>query len=381
MRNVHRIYRATAWLAGASLAALAAPAFAEDTADKGGLDEIVVTAKKHEQNLQDVPIAISALSAEKVEKLGISDSRDLSGLAPNVTIVQGTTSSAAAVISIRGIPTPASETFGLDKSNGLYVDGVYIARSGASALDVMDVERVEVLRGPQGTLFGRNTTGGAIHFISRKPSDTFHLKADAGYGNFSAWNGKVSVDPGSILGIATSFSYSHRERHGVVDNLMRPDSSQDPGAFKKDAFRIAARAEIGGTGSIQYIFDWSKTDSNPTNFQLTNVADGTVRPAAIVGGLPVVVTQQAPVKQYLAGVTFANLACAALAAPTRVYRTQVCNDINSSSMDKTWGHNLQFQNDFGAFKVKMTTGYRFWNNDSNSDLDGHDGVVPGALPW
>ncbi|MFM2301153.1 MAG: hypothetical protein RLZZ84_889 [Pseudomonadota bacterium] len=359
-------------LIGASMLAIAAPALAQaakDTEDKG-LGEIVVTAQKREQNLQDVPLAISAISADKVEKLGISDSRDLSGMAPNVTITQGTTNSAAAVISIRGIPTPASETFGLDTSNGLYVDGIYIGRSGASALDVMDIERIEVLRGPQGTLFGRNTTGGAIHFISRKPSETMHLKAEGGIGNYGAWSGKASLDPGKILGIATSFSYSHRERNGVVDNILQADKSKDPGARQTDAFRVAARAELGGTGSIQYIFDWSKTTGSPVNFQLTNTADGSIRAPMIVDGQPVVVTQQAAVQQYLARATFANAACAALAAPTRVYREQVCNDITSYSMDKTWGHNVQVENDFGAFKVKSTTGYRFWNNDSTTDLDG-----------
>ncbi|MDP3907407.1 TonB-dependent receptor [Novosphingobium sp.] len=362
---------ATRFLLGASLIAVASPALAQDSeGEDGGLGEIVVTAQKREQNLQDVPIAISALSAEKVEQLGIRDARDLSGLAPNVTIVQGTTSSGAAVISIRGIPTPASETFGLDTANGLYVDGIYIGRSGASALDVMDIERVEVLRGPQGTLFGRNTTGGGIAFISRKPSEELRVRAEAGYGNYGAWSGKLSVDPGRIMGIDTSFSYSHRERNGVVDNILQADKSRDPGARQSDAFRFAARTELGGTGSVQYIFDWAKTDAAPINFQLTNVADGTVRAPLVVGGQPVVVTSGAAVQQYLAGATFAQAECRALATPTRVWQEKVCNDISSTSMDKTWGHNLQVENDFDAFQVKLTAGYRFWNNDSNTDLDG-----------
>ncbi|MEO0030309.1 MAG: hypothetical protein RIS94_67 [Pseudomonadota bacterium] len=359
---------------GASTLVLACPALAQqakpDAAEGTKLDEIVVTAQKREQNLQVVPVAISAINADKVAKLGINDARDLSGLAPNVTIVQGTTSSNAAVISIRGIPTPASETFGLDTANGLYVDGIYIARSGASALDVMDIERVEVLRGPQGTLFGRNTTGGAIAFISRAPSKEFRLKAEAGYGNYAAWNGKITLDPGEIGGIATSFTYSHRERHGIVDNINQPDDAKDPGARKSDAVRAAARADLGATGSIQYIFDWSRTAATPTNFQLTNTADGSYRAPLVVDGEPVVMTQQAPVSQYLAGVTFLDPACAALAAPTRVWRNRVCNDITNTAVDKTWGHNLQIQNDFGPFKVKSTTGLRFWNSDSNADLDG-----------
>lgn len=372
MQRINRSHSVVTLLLGSSLLAIAAPAAAQE-ADAGadsGLEDIVVTAQKREQNLQDVPLAISAISAERVERLGVNDARDLSGLAPNVTITQGTTSGAAAVISIRGIPTPASETFGLDTSNGLYIDGIYIGRSGASGLDVMDIERVEVLRGPQGTLFGRNTTGGAIAFISRAPSSDFRLRGQVGYGNFGAWNARVTLDPGEFAGISTSFSLSHRQRNGFVDNLNQPSDSRDPGARNSDSFRIAARAPIGSTGSIQYIFDWTHLESSPNAFQLTNVANGAVRPAAVVNGQSLVVTQQAPVQQYLAGVTFANPACAALAGPTRTFRDTVCNDILGFSVDKTWGHNLQIENDFDIFSVKLTTGYRFWNNDSNSDLDG-----------
>ena len=357
---------------GVSSLALASQALAQEaaTTSEPGLDEIVVTAQKRAQNLQDVPIAISAISSEKIEQLGVKDSRDLSGLAPNVVITQGTTSNSAAVFSMRGISNGGSESFGVDAANGLYVDGIYIARGGAMGLNVMDIERVEVLRGPQGTLFGRNTTGGAVHFISRSPSSDFRLKAEAGYGNFNAWNGKISIDPGEIAGVSTSFSYSHSERDGVIDNILQPRDSRDPGARKSDALRAAARIELGGTGSIQYIFDWTRIKGTPLPFVLTNVADGTPRPPITVNGQQVVVTQQAPVAQYLAGATFANPECAALAAPSRTYRHEVCNNILSNAVDKTWGHNLQVQNDFGGFKVKSTTGYRFWNSDSVTDLDG-----------
>ncbi|MDE2618624.1 MAG: TonB-dependent receptor [Sphingomonadales bacterium] len=372
MLSFARTATAVRLLAGASALAVAMPALAQEAPQDGAvqLDEIVVSAQKREENLQDVPLSITALSGAKLEKLDVKDARDLSGLAPNVTITQGTTSNNAAIISIRGIPTPGSETFGLDTANGLYVDGVYIARSGGAALDVMDIARVEVLRGPQGTLFGRNTTGGGIAFISRAPSREFRLKADAGYGNYNAWNGRITLDPGEIAGIATSFTYAHRERHGVVDNILQSDRSRDPGGRKSDAVRFAARAELGGTGSIQYIFDWNRTVGAPTNFQLTNVSDGAIRTPVSVGGQSLLLTQPAPVQQYLAAATFLNPACAALAAPTRVWRDTVCNDISSLSTEKTWGNNLQVQNDFGAFKLKSTTGYRFWHDDSNTDLDG-----------
>lgn len=359
------------FLLGASMMAIAVPALADEAADEESkLDEIVVTAQKREQNLQNVPLAISAISSAKVEQLGIRDARDLSGLAPNVTVVQGTTSNAAAVISIRGISSGSVESFGLDTANGLYVDGVFIARSAASALDVSEIERVEVLRGPQGTLFGRNTTGGAIAFVSRAPSKELRVNAQVGYGNYDAWNAKMSVDPGAIGPLATSFSYAHSQRNGVVDNILQPKKSRDPGSRESDSFRVAARVNLGSSGHFQYIFDWSRIKGSPMNFQLTNVADGTLRPNATVNGQAVSVTQQAPVQQYLAGATFLQPGCGALAAPTRVWRKTVCNDVLGYSTDKIWGHNVQLENDFGGFKAKFTGGIRHWRNLPISDIDG-----------
>lgn len=371
--KANKFFQSCAYLLmGSSVIALATPALAQESKDDEGgkLEEIVVTAQKREQNLQVVPLAISAIGAAKLEQLSVKDVRDLTGLAPNVTVVQGTTSNSAAVISMRGITTPASESFGLDTANALYIDGVYIARSATSGLDVSDIERVEVMRGPQGTLFGRNTTGGAIAFISRAPSKELRVKAQAGYGNYNAWNTKLSIDPGDMGGLTTSFSYSHSQRNGVVDNILQPDKSLDPGARKSDSFRAAARLDLGGTGFIQYIFDWSKINGAPVNFQLTNTSDGAVRAPLSVNGQTVVVTQPAPVAQYLAAATFLQAGCAALATPTRVWRDKVCNDITATSMDKIWGHNLQIQNDFDGFKVKFTGGHREWRNLPISDLDG-----------
>lgn len=136
-----------ALLASVSAAFTASPAYGQTSGVS--LDEIVVTAQKREESLQEITLAVSAISADKIESLNIEGAQDISGLAPNVTIVGGTTSLGASVISIRGIPSPATETFGLDTANGFYIDGVYIARSAATGLDVLDVERVEILRGPK----------------------------------------------------------------------------------------------------------------------------------------------------------------------------------------------------------------------------------------
>lgn len=379
--NVTRRPRALAHLLiGTSAAAIAMPALAQEGGEGTGIGEIVVTAQKREQNLQEVPIAISAIGAEKLEQLQVADARDLSGIAPNVTLLPGTSSNSAAVISMRGITTPASESFGLDTSNALYVDGIYIARSGASGLDVIDIERVEVLRGPQGTLFGRNTTGGAIAFISRTPGNEFGVRGEAGYGNFNAWNGRIAVDTGRIADVLkATLSYSHRERDGTVDNLLEPDDSRDPGSRKSDSFRAALRIEPSETGYIQYVFDWTKSTGNPLAFQLTNVADGTPRPPITIGGVAVSPAQPAPVAQYLAAATFLEPQCAPLAVPTRQYRDTICLNSDDLSTDRIWGHNLQAYNDFGEFAVKLTSGYRKWNNlIRGSDFDGI-GTIRGPL--
>lgn len=369
--------------AGASALALATPALAQDTgASEADSGVIVVTAQKREQNLQDVPLAISAIGEEKLQQLQVSDARDLSGLAPNLTITQGTVSGSSAVISIRGITTPASETFGLDTANGVYVDGIYIARSGASGLDVADIARVEVLRGPQGTLFGRNTTGGAISFISREPDKDFGVRGEVGVGNYNSWNAKGSIDSGELFGaLRSTISFAHRQRDGFVDNILEPRDSRDPGARKSDAFRAAFRVDLGGTGYIRYIFDWAKVHSNPYAFQLTNTSNGAARPPLNVDGNLVVQTQQAPVAQYLAAATFLEPGCAALAVPQRAYRDTVCQNHGGRSIDKNWGHNLQISNDFGGFNIKATGGYRSWDSsygDPDSDLDGI-GTIRGPL--
>lgn len=362
-------------LASASALAIAMPAYAQTVE----LDEIIVTAQKRNENLQEVPLAITAISSDKIDQLGITDAEDISGLAPNVTIVGGTTSLNASVIAIRGIPSPATETFGIDTANAFYVDGVYIARSATTGLDALDLERVEVLRGPQGTLFGRNTTGGAINFISKIPTGEFGAKAEIGAGNYGLRSGKISVDTVTILGFDSTLSYSHKEREGTVDNLLEASDSNDPGAKTTDSFRFATKADLGETGSLRYIYDKSEVVGRVGAFQLTSTADATPRPNVTVGGVEVTQTQQAPVQQYLQTVTFDNPACAALSAPTRERRDTICLDQDGEASDETSGHTLIVENDFGPVKAKSTTSMRYWDGEvSSSDLDGIGGYT-GAL--
>jgi outer membrane receptor protein involved in Fe transport len=170
-----------------SLAAIAAatatPVFAQSSPAEdtpGGIQEILVTAQKRAENVQDVPIAISAFTAESLTERSVTSVASLSNISPNVTLDAGTPfSGSSAVLSayIRGIGAN-DFAFNIDPGVGIYLDGVYLARSVGANQDLPDVERIEILKGPQGTLFGRNTIGGAISIVTHDPGKEFRFKGD-----------------------------------------------------------------------------------------------------------------------------------------------------------------------------------------------------------
>ena len=335
-----------------ALTALAwsATAVAQD-GESATVEEIVVTAERRAENLQRTPIAISALNAETVEKLGISQVTDLGNIAPNLNILPGTSTSVGSVITLRGIATPTDEMMTLDTPVGLYIDGVYLARSGASAFDVGDIERVEVLRGPQGSLFGRNTTGGAVNFVTRQPSEDFGLVTKLGVGNFDAWNGRLTIDSGRLGDLARlSLTYVHRERGGLTDNVLA-SKRRDPGAQNIDAVRAAVTLDPASNLSLDYVFDYSDRRAQSMAFQMVDAND-TVRTylensLALGGKAPII--QRDRVKQ-------------------------IALDNDGGSRDQIWGHMVRAKLDFGAVAIKSTTAFRAWNSRSRSDLDGLGGI-------
>ena len=160
--------------------------------DAPAVEELVVTARRTAENVQTVPIAISAFSDRTLDRQGARDATDLQGLVPNLNLVQGRGSPDAANIYIRGLGQPdALQTF--DPAVGVYIDDVYIARIRGVLFNLYDIDRVEVLRGPQGTLYGKNTIGGALKFISRKPGRDPYLYASAGLGNYAAFEAKATL--------------------------------------------------------------------------------------------------------------------------------------------------------------------------------------------
>lgn len=223
--------------------AFAAPAFAQDAADaapaadvdtvaaESGItdgDAIVVIARKREERLLDVPIAITALGEAALDKMGANDLSGVQGAVPNVNLVQGRGSASSANFFIRGIGQPdALQTF--DPAVGVYVDGVYMSRIQGALLNLFDVQRVEVLRGPQGTLYGKNTIGGAVNIVSKKPDlDRTLGEAAFTYGDYNETTAKgyvsVPVVPGSV---ALSVAALYDNRDGIVTDPTTGEKYND----------------------------------------------------------------------------------------------------------------------------------------------------------
>jgi iron complex outermembrane receptor protein len=187
--------------------------------DDGRLDEIVVTARRREESLQDVPVAVSAFNAERISDLRAKDLSGLQYSVPNLYLDKGDASNA--VIFIRGVGQNDSLAFA-DPGVGVYVDDVFVARTQAAFLDLFDVDRVEVLRGPQGTLYGRNTIGGAVKFVSTPPPRDFDAYAEAGIGNYGYYNlqGRIGGPiAGDALRAKAAFTFTRRDgyNHNALD--------------------------------------------------------------------------------------------------------------------------------------------------------------------
>jgi len=222
------------------------------------IEEITVTAQRRAENIQDVPIAITAVSAEALEASGIRDVATLSNIAPNVSLDAGTPFSGSdTVLSayIRGIGQN-DFAFNLDPGVGVYVDGVYLARSVGANTSLLDVERVEILKGPQGTLFGRNTIGGAVSIVTRDPGTDFLFKGSVTGGDFHRLDIQGSADLPVSDNIRTSVSFSSAKRDGYQRRIPFTDLSNKDGADPSLLNPFATIPDCGPVGTTcSYVTD------------------------------------------------------------------------------------------------------------------------------
>ena len=156
------------------------------------LGGVTVTARKREETIQDVPVAVTAFTPESLDRLNVQDLSDLSAQVPNLTLYAARGSSSTITAYIRGVGQ-SDPLWGVDPGVGIYMDDVYIARPQGGLLDVFDVSRVEVLRGPQGTLYGKNTIGGAIKYVSRGLPTTTEGFAQVTVGNYNQRDAKAAI--------------------------------------------------------------------------------------------------------------------------------------------------------------------------------------------
>ena len=224
----------------------ASPATPEASADD---EAIVVTARRTEENVQRVPGAITAFSEKSLDRIQATDTTGQQGAVPNLNIVQGRGSSNSTNIFIRGIGQPdALQTF--DPAVGVYVDDVYLSRIRGNQLDLLDVERVEVLRGPQGTLYGKNTIGGAIKFVTRKPGQEFRATGSIAVGSYNQFELKGAASGPISDTLAAGFAVMRAKRDGFVE-----DRNDDREYNNKNT--LAGRAAIAYTPSSSLRVDLS----------------------------------------------------------------------------------------------------------------------------
>jgi iron complex outermembrane receptor protein len=321
------------------------------------IEEVTVTARKREETLLTVPASVTAFDVDMIREVGISDPTDLTIFTPNLTILQNMQTTAGTTVFMRGF---GRTDFILteDPFAGLYVDGVYLGKSVGSLLDFLELERVEVLRGPHGNLYGKNAVGGAVNFITRKPSGEYGGTLGAEYGNYDHRRFKGTIDiPIIAERLAATISFLSFDRDGFTRNRI---GGEDIGADDTQAARVAVRWTPTDSLSVDYAYDWTKRRGGAMNVMLTKVDTSSLLITnAILFGLdprPFINhdLDSTPIDRF----------------PGREYL-----DVEGNALTLTWG-----MGDVGAFKdleIVSVSGYRRANNRADNELDG----TPYDLTW
>ncbi|SFV12620.1 TonB-dependent receptor [Pseudoduganella namucuonensis] len=263
--------------------ALAAPAAEQPAAKAGGIETVVVTARRKKERMQDVPTAITAISAKEIENMKIETITDVGQNVPNVQVSQQG-GALAPEFHVRGIAN-GSLNVQVDSGIGAYVDGVYLGRVAASAFEIADLAQIEVMRGPQGTLFGRNSTGGAINLITADPTGVTGINAEVGFSKYKGRHQKVGIDFPSVAGLAARLTVSHRESDGYVTNTAPiqtfkvagwGDFTTSRNAPANDADAALLSLQYKGVDKLvlDYKFDYSRSTQTIDYRQILNLDAG-----------------------------------------------------------------------------------------------------------
>lgn len=324
-------------------ASLPTLAFAQTAAaPSAGPEDIIVTAQKRSQNLQDVPAAVSVLSAAQIEASGSNNIEALQSLVPTLTFRKGGTTLNSSLF-LRGVGT-INFSIAAEPSVAAVVDGVVLARSGEAFGDLYDIQRIEVLRGPQGTLFGKNASAGVVNIVTKRPGKVFGAELNLGAFEGGEYKIKGAVDAPLGEQVRTRLTAFYGQYDGNIRNLT---TGQDINGYKRYGVRGVVEADASEALKLTLIADYRKSDDD---------CCGEVIGTAPTGGLA------APLNALLSGITLQG-------DKTR----QVRNNLVTATEEESYGVSLQGDLEVGDHTLTSITAYRKWNNREIREGDWLDG--------
>ena len=372
--------RARGWLArlatffsgcGASPGAICA-----EEGDFARIEEVVVTAQKHEELLQETPIAITAFSATELEIQRVTNVMDLLNKVPSLNLAPFAGTRVAPNLFIRGMGNLTVQTT-KDNATGIYIDGVPVGRSTGLAADIVDLERIEVLRGPQGTLWGRNTTAGAINFITRKPHEELSFGVQATAGSWDLRSGRVTINVPVTDTFFMRAAYMRTKNDGWIDNLNTtlPNQINFNEDRKKESMKLAVRFRPTTNFMADYAFDRSEmifgnhfyqimegASAVPGRQEVANQALGMYPSATQIGGHNLTLTWE------FGGTTLKSItAYRDLESWTYQNYIDIFSQTNVQDQSQ-FSQEMQFLGDAAGGRLRYAAGLFYFEEDSNESL-------------
>ncbi|MDF7774389.1 TonB-dependent receptor [Sphingomonas sp. AOB5] len=342
---------------------LATPAMAQDAApqedaasqDYQSANDIVVRATQRNETVQTVPIAVTAVGAELLENAGVQDVKGLEQLAPSLQTTTGQSAATGSSLSIRGVGT-AGDNPGFEPAVGVFIDGVFRSRAGVALAELPELERVEVLRGPQGTLFGRNTSAGALSIFTAQPAFEFGGYVEGSYGNYNAYELEGAVTGPVSEQFALRLDGGYRKRDGYIN-----DANSSRKINNIDRWNVRGQALLDtGDITLRLIGDYSQTDEACCGaVSIARGSLGTVvnNIAASQGRVGLYVGDATTVSG--TSYTFNPEHRTMAISPNRSFGEQV----------KDYGFSAELNWDMGNVTVTSITAYRQWRATRSQDID------------
>ncbi|WP_395636462.1 TonB-dependent receptor [Sphingorhabdus sp.] len=333
--------------------------------EDSGDEPIIVTATLRAMDVQDIPLAVTAVAPEALERQGVNDIKNLASISPSINIQSSQTETQGTSIKVRGVGTTGNNT-GLESSVGVFIDGVYQSRPGVALGDLVDIERLEILRGPQGTLFGRNTSAGALNVSTKRPSlSEVEGFANASYGNYNFMNLQAGVSvpiTTDVAGLRVSGTW--RKRDGYLKSPTGVESNNRDRYMLRGQLYIEPNADV----SIRLLADYAKTDEQCCEAVI--VRETELAPFSAFHGLASDGVDQSGMS------ALKNLSI---------------NGGPYLNGSKQWGTSAEVKWDLGAAKLTSVTAYRkfdsssttvggFTSNDTYTVGNGAPTSRPGIMP-